>query len=308
LPLLMGTEAQVYEELLRPRDLPEVFAPQDLHPALPGSAGIAGSHPLTLSQIGSLAGPRTGVVILAGSRAGGIDRITEALRHEHGDAHFEVLGRVTEAALLAHELRRKIEAPVSDSTQILLVPQESPWDATWVQSALAEVRKLPSKNHRVKVVFIADAAAAGSAALLPGLAALEGVEVTTLRPWSESFVRHWLRDRHQADGPAELESLRARTGLWPLLLENTHSTAQRLSLEAFVGRHARLGQLLAVLARWGGDGELGEIAAITREPRQSVLHELQIGQLLGVVAAAQREHWRLEQGLATLFKQGILHA
>jgi hypothetical protein len=302
LSLLMGSKEEVGAELQRQRDLPEVFAPQAFHPGLAGSGAIAGSHPLTMSQIGALVSSRAGVVILAGTRAAGIDRVTEALRHEHGQATLVCLDRVGEARSFAQDLRGRMSAPASDGSNVLLVPQDCPWSGAWVHTALDELRRLPAKNRRAKVVFIADAAAAVSAEL-PELADLQDVEVITLRPWDESFVRHWFQEMHPGDGPAQREALRARTGFWPLLLERAQSAA---GLEMFVGRHARLGQLLVDLARRGGDAEPAKIAEINGESPQSVLHELKLGQLLGLVTAAQRDRWRLEQGLAALIRNAVL--
>lgn len=304
--LLMGTEEEVNEELLRPRDLPEVFAPQEFHPALAGDGAIAGRHPLTMTQISALGSRRDAVVIVSGTRAAGIERVAAALKSDHGDAHLVSLGPVLSPQDFAQELHERLAARPKDSTSLFLVSPECAWSEAWVEMAQVELRKLSSKDRRAKVLFIADAGAAVSDGLL-SLPHLEGVEVMTVRPWSEGFVRQWLEETRPGDGPAERAALGACTGFWPLLIERSaEEAAAQVPLEMFVGQHAMLGQVVIALAEYGGAGEAREaiqaeeLAALIEQDTAHVRRVLTLAEMVGIAARAARGGWRLEQGLASL--------
>jgi hypothetical protein len=304
--LLMGTEEEVNEQLVRHRELPVDFTAVEFHSRLSGDGGIAGRHPLTMTQIGSLGSRRNCVAVIAGSKAAGIDRVATALARDHGDAYFSQLEIVVDTRSFTRELKKALGARKDDGTTIVLVPSECPWNHSWIEAAVAELKKLSSKDRGAKVVFIAEP----SSQMMEELSAVDSlseVECVTLRPWTEEFVRIWLEDGHSRDGQTERQTLRKRTGWWPALMDPLSWDGKRAPLEIFVNSNASLRKLVIAMSDYGGAGE--SRAVVCREEMAELLEwsveetqgTLRLAQTLALVTPAERGGFRLETGIATLF-------
>jgi hypothetical protein len=303
--LLMGTADEVAAVLLADRDLPEEFAAAEFHPSLEGSGGIAGRHPLTMAQLGTLSSRGSGCVLIGGSPAAGIDRLFAALGKQGGDAELRRLRTCADDRAFSKEIC-ELFTRVPDGTTVALVAPESPLTPRWIDAANDAVRGGGSKRH-VKVVFVMGPGDMTS----PEMAELAGrsdVVWQTLAPWSDGFVRHWLEENAHASGPDERTRLKRRTEFWPLLLE---STTLKTSLSCFVGTHAELKKIVEVLAGYAGKdvaASLGaqDLAALADLPSDTVHRVLKVGERIGVLVPAERGTYRCEPGLVRLIAGGTV--
>jgi hypothetical protein len=304
--LLMGTEEEVNEQLVRHRELPVDFTAAEFHSRLLGEGGIAGRHPLTMTQIGSLGSRKNCVVVIAGTKAAGIDRAATAIARDHGDAYFVQLEMVVDTRSFTRELNRALGARKEDGTTIVLIPTESPWSQSWIQAAMAELKKLSSKDRGAKVVFIAEPSSQMREEL-SAVNSLSEVECVTLRPWTEEFARIWFEDVHPRDGQAERQALQKRTGWWPALLDSPPVVDKRASLETFTNSDVSLRKLLIAMSDYGGAGDTRtavspeEVAELVEWSKEEAQGTLRLAQTLALVTPAERGGFRLETGIATLF-------
>lgn len=304
--LLMGTEEEVNEQLVRHRELPVEFTAAEFHSKLSGEGGVAGRHPMTMSQIGGLGSRRNCVAVIAGCRAAGIERVAVSLAREHGDAYFSQLGIVMDSRAFTREVNKALGTRKEDGTTIFLVPPECPWNRSWVDAAISELKKLSSKDRGVKVVFIAEP----SSQMMEEVATVSSIsnlECIALRPWTEEFVRIWLEDAHSRSGQVEREALHKRTGWWPALMSQPSVEGKSMPLEMFVDSNTALRELVIAVADYGGAGDTravvspDEVAQLVNCDIESARRTLKVAQLVALVTPAERGGFRLETGIATLF-------
>jgi hypothetical protein len=304
--LLMGTADEVSAALLADRDLPEEFAAAEFHPILESQAAIAGRHPLTMAQLGALTSRDSGVVLIGGTPAAGVDRLLEALSQEVGGARVLRLSISSDERAFAKEIRAVVDK-AGDGITVALVATESAWASRWIDAANDALGEFAAKSRYVKIVFVVGP----DDAMHPDVAELvsrSDVLWQTLAPWSDGFVRQWLEERSQANGPEERARLKRRSEFWPLLLEPGEL---KTPIARFTGAHVDLRKVVHELATYAGQdvtASLGtqDVAALADLSVERVTDVLRVGERLGILVPAERGTFRVEPGLVRLIATGAV--
>jgi hypothetical protein len=304
--LLMGTEEEVGDVLSRDRDLPEESAANEFHPLLEGTGAVAGCHPLSLTQIGALASRGHGVVLIGGVPAAGIDEVHDALLRASGDAGVRRVPLYSDEHEFAKGLA-DLSGKVGEGPHIALVPTDAAWTRRWIERAVEVLKQLSSRARSFKIVFVVNP----SYARQPEIATLSernGVVWQTLAPWSDGFVRHWLEDAGQANGPSERDRLRRRTGFWPTLLSPIKLTTP---LSRFTGGEPNVEKLVLALADYAVEDQVAslnsaDLSALTDLPADGTTEVTRLCERVGLFVPAERDTYRLEGGLLHLLTSGAV--
>lgn len=234
--LLMGTSEDIEAALLKERELPQDFEPNFFRAQLPREPHSLRRSPLTFGQEHTLLRKENGVTILAGSRAAGLDDIDVFLNERVSP---DYLRYASPPMSLVDFLRRLdlLEKRKEGGTTLLVVPKDVEWDVGWVRLAVGRVERLRAPDRHVRVLFIAgpDLLRQNLAELRPLIDGM-AVEVMSLRPWSDKFLRQWLEDIGITGADSERRKrIDNATGLWPsLLFRCAASLGGRTDVETFL--------------------------------------------------------------------------
>ncbi|MDT5123167.1 MAG: hypothetical protein QOC96_2649 [Acidobacteriota bacterium] len=228
---LMGAAEEIEAALLSSREAPLQYEPATFRAAMrtvEGADEIALRSPLTARQESDLRSRASGVSIIFGSRAAGLDELEPRLKAVFGSEFFINMDGATDHAAFEHSLS-DLSAREKHGTTLLLISSSCPWNTQWVNDATQRLRKLKSKTSFVRVVFIADPCAAwrlfnDDATALDDLFE-SGVTPFSLSTWHDSVLRHWLDDCRFANDLPMRNKISAVTGKWPLLLHRFHESA-----------------------------------------------------------------------------------
>jgi hypothetical protein len=216
--LLMGNESEIEARLLKEREAAQEFEP-DVYRALENTKGqSARRSPLTFSQEWEVRRNGSGVVVVLGCEAAGIDEVTGFLRGQIGSDKISVLEKsslVSFRRWLDDELERRIEG----ETVVLVIPEVIAWNTEWIDYACHKVGRLRAAKKVARVVFLADAASARD--LLPTMQQEDrrDVEFIWLKPWADTFLKQWLEDIGVGGvEKADRLALADVSGMWPTLL------------------------------------------------------------------------------------------
>jgi hypothetical protein len=216
--LLMGTREDIEEALLKEREQPQEFDPGQYRAQLSGDSHDPLRSPLTFGQEHALMRKENGVAVIAGSVAGGLEhlerflkaRLGEFLRFSHSPLSWTDFVRDLDL------LERRPEG----ATTLHIIPNAVDWGAEWVRAAVTRIVRLRAPDRFVRMVFVADPGRLH--ATLPSLnALLDGfsVELLSLKPWSDNFLRQWLEDVGITGADARSRARFANaTGLWPSMI------------------------------------------------------------------------------------------
>lgn len=212
--LLLGNSDDVSDVLLREREMPVEFEPDSFRARLSSEEGPS-RHPLTFLQRRSYAQPHSGVSVVCGSRALGVDRVVEFLLADRDCEHVEVLPHADSRK----DFQKTFEA-ISGNRQpgrtLLIVPPSVQWDLEMVNFALKSTSRLTSKERTLHVLFVADPQKSWLMANSPEL--LERVNLIELRKWRDGFVRQWLSDLGLTSAQQDRKAIEKQIGYWPALL------------------------------------------------------------------------------------------
>jgi hypothetical protein len=309
--LLMGSADEIQSILSREREPAEEFESTTWR--VPPRTGGETPHrsPLTLSQVADLVRPANGVTVICGCGAASIGDVEKFLR-EQIDPEFLVTIEETAERVRFGRTLEGIESRRGGGTTVYLVPESVPWTTEWVTDATRKLARLHSKDKHARVVFVADPRTLLTETRA-GLEQLGGSVVwMNVRPWHESFVRHWLTDQHALGDPESRSAIAAETGYWPMLLEqwvklgrsagttNGRRATDKLytqeELERAFGLDLpELAGTLNTMAVVASDPlSIDEILGL--EPRERGEVELAIGMAsrLSLVTQASGERWRLD--------------
>jgi hypothetical protein len=219
---LFGSKGQIETSLIdvSSRQPPQVYEAASFRRAL-GSDPWTRS-PLTADQEALLAERANGVVLVFGSRPGGLDRLVEALGAVPNlAAGVAVSRRLSQVGQFEEWLRQFDESrdKQAEAVALAVVDASCDWAPHWVVKAEAYLkRKTTSKRKFLRVAFVADPALAWDwvAEDDPPVAAKE----FTLRPWQETALRRWIADAELGpDAVNECGRVREVTGGWHQLIE-----------------------------------------------------------------------------------------
>jgi len=259
-PLLLGDEDAVLNQLaslddpetfdtFEPKTFrrPLVFAPQgaSLKRTPPVADAADKRSPLTSSQEFELRAASNGVSLLCGVQASGLSDVVTCL--ETGDGNPPLF--LPNGAGLK-DLSDALTALVRRSpagTSVIVVPLTVGWTEEWLHVANEALRRRNPRDRFIRVALLADSEHVWS--LLRehggGEVAIKafrnlGIVVQSLRPWRDGAVRQWATDLqlNTTEGADfGLSAVRARTGMWPVLLNEY----LRMARSARSARLANLG-------------------------------------------------------------------
>lgn len=321
---LLGPIEEIEAKLLRQRELPQEFEPDVFHALNPKDALSPVRCPFTFSQERSLQRRTNGVTVVVGASAAGLGDLEFFLQRRIAPAFLaggnSILDRGTfNKALDNLELRH------GGGTTVVVVPESAPWNAEWANQALERLARLRAEDKHVRVVFVADPPALDQ--LLEDLESLgPSLEIVSLRPWRERFVRQWLDDCGVVDQtPDTRTDLKRLTGLWPAILtsgaqraKGTHQVAQLIKgVEDYLSEKSTRTQLLdefgltrnggerfaRLLSDLGGEATEGDMNDFSSDYGVSVdgiRHWVRWAALLHIVGETGRGYWKLDPFIKSL--------
>lgn len=218
--LLLGTEDEIEAVLMQDRELPVEFESTTFHPPRRAEPASHSRHPLTYAQLEQLTRRENHVVGIAGVPCAGVGELAVALKDYLGTSGLVTsVDGCTDHVAFQRKLRQTFEdsRSVEGTTLILVLPQV-PWTAQWVSVGSAELKKLTSHSRFATLLFVADPSTLSGVISDSPVDADAGISWTTLVPWHDGFVRHWLQEQHFSHDGAVRQRLFQGTGYWPSLL------------------------------------------------------------------------------------------
>lgn len=215
--LLLGNSEDVADVLVRERELPVEFEPDSFRARKPGEdLSNPIRHPLTFRQRRGLVIPGSGVSIVCGSAALGLDQLIEFLRADRDCDFVEVLD-FSECRKGFQQYYEKISGNRQPGSTLLIISPQSGWEVEWVALCQRQTARLSSKDRTLHVIFVADPAQSWKVSRTPPLRdALVRLE---LQQWKDGFARQWLIDLGLASERPDRVLVQAAIGYWPMLLQ-----------------------------------------------------------------------------------------
>lgn len=322
--LLLGTEDEIEAVLMQDRELPVEFESTTFHPARRVEPASHIRHPLTYAQLEQLTRRENHVVGIAGVPCAGVGELAAALKDYLGSSGLvTAVDGCTDHVAFQRKLRQTFEESRSvEGTTLILVLPQVPWTAQWVAVGAAELKKLTSHSRFATLLFVADPSTlSGVLSHSPDDADI-GISWTTLLPWHDGFVRHWLQEQHLSHDGEVRRRLLQSTGYWPGLLRSLVSGCTGAS--DFL---VRIGQWQAeltstesvrdLLVHFGLDRDvvvevLSPLAILERPmtanevelesglPAPEVVRWLRWASVLGLVTRVRGEYWQVDPFVGNL--------
>lgn len=225
--LLLGTEAEIEEQLLRSREPSLGYDPEIFRSALRND--LSRRSPLTVQQESALRRRENGVSIIFGCPAAGLDELHEFLVSAVGQEFLNAIEDVSEKSAFTNHLSNldKRERDI-DGTTIILVSSNCSWGQEWVRAALDKLHRLKSKKSFARVVFVANPQKLWELMNVNCLDSLvsQGVSLLSLKPWHDAALRQWLEDCDLALNKESREKITEITGNWSVLLQRFYQQAK----------------------------------------------------------------------------------
>ena len=325
--VLLGDQDEIYQQLVRPREVPPVFDPVVFHGEDPKAKETErpwSRNPLTLKQAYELRTPSNSIVIACGCEAAGLDALLPFLAADHGDGYHSI----TDAPSIQHFEQRlgeilKKKRPTETNTVIAVAPGCN-WTREWVDLTFKRLAKLTSGTAFVKVVFVASPSVLWRLCRQQGAGALGGMSLLTLAPWHESAVQHWLNecDLHRVPRqrlsaltgnwaqPLQQFFLAARDNVhrWETILEESERVAVEVEATAGLVRAFGCdvdppGTLLQNLAAYGPIDPAEFVDLVEAKHAQYAAATWRWAELLGLVRPVRDRLWALDEVVSR-----VLHA
>ncbi|MCT7981099.1 hypothetical protein [Laspinema olomoucense] len=225
--LLLGTEAEIEEQLLRSREPSLGYDPEIFRSAL--RTDLSRRSPLTVQQESALRRRENSVSIIFGCPAAGLDELQEFLVSAVGQEFFSAIEDVSETSVFTNHLNNldKREREI-DGTTIIFVSSNCSWGQEWVRAALDKLHRLKSKKSFARVVFVANPQKLWELMNVNCLDSLvsQGVSLLSLKPWHDGALRQWLEDCDLALNKESREKITEITGNWSVLLQRLYQQAK----------------------------------------------------------------------------------
>lgn len=224
--LLMGTNEEIADNLLRKREPPQEFEREYFRARHPKKSDGPSRCPLTFRQEDLLRAERNGVSVVCGVEAAGFGDVLPFLRARGGNDSVIELGVLTNQQDFERELHIR-HSERAEGTTICVVSESVPWSEQWVRVALHQIGRLSAKGRYMQVVFMTN-----TRHLWPLLSELEklnrmGLQWVSLRPWRKGFLRQWMADVGFSDDPDLFKQIAERTGGWKCMLERLYDFHQK---------------------------------------------------------------------------------
>ena len=235
--LLMGTNEEIADNLLRNREPAQEFESEFFRARHPKKSDGPSRCPLTFRQEDVLRAERNGVSVVCGVEAAGFGDVLPFLRARGANDSVVELEVFTNQQDFEKELHRR-HSQRAEGTTICVISDSVPWSEKWVRVALDQIGRLSAKGRYMQIVFMTNAKH-----LWPLLSELEeldrmGLQWISLRPWRKGFLRRWMADVGFSDDPDLCQRIADRTGGWEYMLKRLFDL------------HQKMGDLEASLDRW----------------------------------------------------------
>lgn len=316
--MLLGTEDEIEAVLMQDRELPVDFESTTFHPPRRAEPASHSRHPLTYAQLEQLTRRENRVVGIAGVPCTGVGELEVALRDYLGSSGLvTAVDGCMDHVAFQRKLRQTFEdsRSVEGTTLILVLPQV-PWSMQWVALGAAELKKLTSHSRFATLLFAADPSTLSAALSDSADDSDTGISWTTLGPWHDGFVRHWLQELHVSHDNAVRHRLLQATGFWPGLLGSLVSGCSGASdflvridqrqAELTSPEHARnllihfglerdiAVDVLSPLAILERPMTAGEVEVESGLPAHEVARWLRWASVLGLVTPVRGEYWQID--------------
>jgi hypothetical protein len=210
--LLLGSAAEIEEELCRPRALPAEYEPRYWRMALGADPNNFRRNPLTVSQVADVVSPNNGVIVVVGNEAAGISDVQEAVKAAAETGFFQTMDSGGASLATFQRTLDRLSTRRSGGTTVLFVGIDCPWTLGWLEHAVIRVEKLKSKDNPVRVVMAADPT---TLRLLLDEGMPNSIPIVSLEPWSDDYLREWLQETNQSSEERVRKALILATGGWP---------------------------------------------------------------------------------------------
>lgn len=219
--LLMGTEAEISNNILREREAPSHYEPAKFRPKF----GNHRSSPLTAQQEATLRNRKYGISIIFGSKISGLDDLITYLKSSFENEPFAIIENKQRQHDFSDELSQAINKFAKDDTPLVIVAHTCMWTEDWIEETYRQIMKLRDKKNYIRVVFIADPMqtrmlVSHESELFEMMQKDDKlVNRITLSPWHDVAVKNWLDNNDfLQEKRAHREALEAFTGNWSALL------------------------------------------------------------------------------------------
>lgn len=217
--LLLGSSEDVSDVLIRDREMPVEFEHDTFRARLANDVGPL-RHPLTFRQRRSYSQQHSGVSVIFGSRALGVDRIVDFLTDDKDCEQLHIATQCNSRKEFQLTFER-VSGGRQTGRTLLVVPPDCQWDTEMVLFAQKSTAKLVSEEKTLHVLFIADPHKSWQ--LVKSGELFEHLDRTELRQWRDGFVRQWLTDLELSSKLEDRKLIEQRIGYWPMLLQELGS-------------------------------------------------------------------------------------
>jgi hypothetical protein len=217
LPLLGNSDylSNIIEEAEN-LELPEYSAVETLRAPLKQSTYPQRSA-LTAQQENVLKVGDNSTYLVIGTKASGLsDLYTSLDKGFYEDIHVVLNKNIRTKSDIITEIVNFRKAG-TNTRNILLLPSNCDWDASWVDTANSELNQLDKVKVHLSIVFIADGEHLWKHPKM--FSAFRPNRVLTLSPWTDEAVRHWFNDTNLGNPDPEMRrNIQQITGFWPTML------------------------------------------------------------------------------------------
>ena len=234
--LLMGTNEEIADNLLRNREPPQEFEREFFRARHPKKSDGPFRCPLTFQQEDLLRAERNGVSVVCGVEVAGFGDVLPFLKARGANDSVVELGVLTNQQDFEKELHSRHSQRV-EGTTICVVSDSVPWSEKWVRVALEQIGRLSAKGRYMQIVFMTN-----TKHLWPLLSELEelnrmGLQWISARPWRKGFLRQWMADVGFSNDPDLCQRIAERTGGWEGMLKRFYDSHENTGdLEASLDR------------------------------------------------------------------------
>ncbi len=211
--LLMGTQDQIEERLLRERKPPPEFQRETFRGRWnPGMPSDPVRNPMTFHQEGHLSAEENGIIVLSGIRAAGYEAVVKGLTDSLGVP----LGGARDPESLVAELRDQV-ARQKDPVRVYAVPHSAQWTGEWLRAARTYLDRLSKSDRWIRLVFLADGDQLFRF-LRDEVRTAPWLTTILLEPWHPDYLRQWLQDVGIVQSPDLRQHILDVTGGWHIQL------------------------------------------------------------------------------------------
>ena len=215
--LLMGSEDEITDNLLREREPSQEFNREIYRARDPNKPDTPIRSPLTFYQEDHLRKSGNRVTVLCGLQASGLDDVVPFLKSRNSEDRVIELVGVFDRSSFEKKLK-ELGQERPKGTTVYIVPNTEPWSEEWVDTALNRMSKLRAKGRYFHVLFLADGAHLWRLQTEFEQLHSHGLKWLTLKPWREEFLRQWMEDVGLGDNKDTRTDIVNTTSLWSSLL------------------------------------------------------------------------------------------